>query len=208
VLGDVVLKIGLTGGIGCGKSVVADFFVKLGVPVIDTDQISRQLTASGGLAIPALRQVFGGGVICADGALNRVKMRELMLMDVDAKKALEAVLHPMIREDVTRQLSGFAAAVMYCVIDVPLLFESGEWRSRVDRVLVVDCDVHTQVARVVARSGWCVEQVERVIALQVSRETRLALADDVLDNQGDLLNVAQQVEQFHAKYLALVMNDV
>lgn len=179
---EIGLKIGLTGGIGSGKSTVARMLVDLGAVLVDTDAIARELTAPGGAAIPALREAFGPQAVGADGALNRDWMRERVFSDPEAKGRLEGILHPMIGE--TAQQRALAAAPATVVFDVPLLVESGRWRSRVDRVLVVDCREQTQVERVMARNGWPAETVQRIIAQQATRAQRRAVADAVIDNDG------------------------
>ena len=177
-----MLKIGLTGGIGSGKSRVADYFQSWGASVVDTDAIAHSLTAPGGRAIEAIRGEFGDATIAPDGSMNRQAMRELVFQDAGARLRLEAILHPMIGE-VTREQAEQARGC-YLVFVVPLLIESGRWRDKVDRICVVDCDPATQVARVQARSGLTQEAIERIMSVQVSRETRLAAADDVVLNDG------------------------
>jgi dephospho-CoA kinase len=177
------LRIGLTGGIGSGKSTVARAFAQRGALVVDTDAISRSLTAPGGAALPAIAQTFGPGMIGADGALDRDRMRSLVFTDPGARQRLEAVLHPMIGEQTSAQAAQ-ARPGQSIVFDVPLLTESPHWRGRVDRVLVVDCPEDTQVRRVMQRSGWSEDQVRRVIAQQASREQRRAIADAVILNEG------------------------
>ena len=176
------LKIGLTGGIGSGKSTVARMLVDLGAVLVDTDAIARELTAPGGAAIPALREAFGPQAVGADGALNRDWMRERVFSNPEAKSRLETILHPMIGE--TARQRALAAAPATVVFDVPLLVESGRWRSRVDRVLVVDCHEQTQVERVMARNGWSAETVQRIMAQQATRAQRRAVADEVVFNDG------------------------
>jgi dephospho-CoA kinase len=176
------LKIGLTGGIGSGKSTVARMLVDLGAVLVDTDAIARELTAAGGAAIPTLREAFGPQAVGADGALNRDWMRERVFADPEAKRRLEAILHPMIGQAASERAAAAAPATV--VFDVPLLVESGRWRARVDRVLVVDCREQTQVERVMARNGWPVETVQRIIAQQATRAQRLAAADAVIFNDG------------------------
>lgn len=178
----ISLKIGLTGGIGSGKSTVARMLVELGAVLVDTDAIARELTAPGGAAIPALREAFGPQAVGADGALDRDWMRERVFKDPEAKGRLEAILHPMIGE--TAQQRALEAAPATVVFDVPLLVESGRWRARVDRVLVVDCREQTQIERVMARNGWTAETVRRIIAQQATRAQRRAVADAVIDNDG------------------------
>ena len=178
-----VRAIGLTGGIGSGKSTVAALLVAHGATLVDTDAIAHAITAPGGPALPALRQRFGDDVAGADGALDRAKMRSLVFADPDAKRALEAILHPMIGAEAQRQATAaetLGAGVV--VFDVPLLTESSHWRARCQRILVVDCSAEVQVQRVIARSGWSADQVRRVIDQQASRERRRAVADAVVFN--------------------------
>ena len=180
-----IRAIGLTGGIGSGKSTVAALLVGHGATLVDTDAIAHALTAPGGAAMPALRQRFGDDVAGADGALDRARMRSLVFADPTAKLALEAILHPMIGAEAQRQSAAaetVGAGVV--VFDVPLLTESSHWRARCQRILVVDCSAEVQVQRVMARSGWSADQVERVIAQQASRERRRAIADAVIFNDG------------------------
>lgn len=179
----MVLRIGLTGGIGSGKSSVGTLLGQLGAAVIDTDLIARQLTLPGGAAIDAIARDFGPQLIAADGALDRARMRELVFADPGAKRRLEGILHPLIGIETERQ-AGAAASAPALVFDVPLLVESGRWRAKVDKVLVVDCRETTQVERVVRRSGWTPEAVRAVIASQASRSQRRACADAVIFNDG------------------------
>lgn len=174
------LRIGLTGGIGSGKSTVARELVALGAVLVDTDAIARALTAAGGAALPALAAAFGRDILGADGALDRERMRALAFGDAGAKARLEGVLHPLIGAEAQRQAQAAGDAAI--VFDVPLLAESRHWRARVQRVLVVDCREATQVARVMARSGWAEPAVRRVIAQQAPRAQRRAIADAVVFN--------------------------
>ena len=174
--------LGLTGGIGSGKSTVAGLLVGHGATLVDTDAIAHALTAAGGAAMPALRERFGTTIAGPDGAMDRAQMRSRVLADPQAKLALEAVLHPMIGQQALRQAAAAGQGVV--VFDVPLMTESSHWRQRCDRILVVDCRAETQVQRVMARSGWSAEQVQRVIALQSPREARRAIADAVIFNDG------------------------
>jgi dephospho-CoA kinase len=188
-------RIGLTGGIGSGKSTVARAFVALGATLVDTDAIARALTAPGGAALPALQVEFGHDIVGADGALNRDRMRALAFGDAASKQRLESVLHPMIgaQARAEAEAAGPQAVVLF---DVPLLAESSHWRARCDRIVVVDCDVATQVARVMQRSGWPEAQVKAVIAQQASRERRRAIADAVIHN--DSITEAQLAAQVRA----------
>jgi len=176
------MRIGLTGGIGSGKSAVATSFAQRGATVIDTDAIARSLTAAGGAAMPALRRTFGDKIATADGALDRGAMRDLAFSDAAARRQLEALLHPLISAEALREAASAPSHVV--VFDVPLLTESRHWRERVDRVLVVDCSESTQVERVAQRPGWSRETAQRVIANQALRSARCAIADAVIFNEG------------------------
>lgn len=195
--------IGLTGGIGSGKSAAADQFALLGAAVVDTDAIAHELTRPGGAAIPRVREQFGDASIGADGAMDRKKVRELVFADPSAKKKLEALLHPMIRAESQRRIAAAAGAAPYVVHVVPLLIESPDYRGRVQRVLVVDCAEEVQVERVRQRSGLGEEEVRRIIAAQASRAARLEAADDVIDNSGPLAALRPQILMLHERYLAL-----
>jgi len=176
------VRIGLTGGIGSGKSTVAAALQDCGAVLVDTDAIAHALTAPGGAALPALAEAFGADIVADDGSMHRQRMRELVFADASAKRRLEAILHPMIGDEATRQAA--AAGTLPVVFDVPLLVNSSHWRRRVTRVLVVDCDETTQVQRVVKRSGWSEDQVRKVIAQQSPRAARRAVADAVIHNDG------------------------
>ena len=175
------MRIGLTGGIGSGKSTVAALLVQCGATLIDTDAIARQLSQPAGAAIDAIRRQFGADFIDANGALDRTRMRALAFSDPDARRRLEAILHPLIGTETERQAEAARAATAI-VFDVPLLVESGRWRARVDAVLVVDCGESTQARRVQARSGWTAATVQAVIAQQATRAQRRACADAVIFN--------------------------
>ncbi len=175
------LKIGLTGGIGSGKSSVARRFAALGAWVVDTDAIAHSLTAPGGAALPAIVAAFGADMLAADGSMDRARMRALVFAQPAQRTRLESILHPMIGA-ATREAAALAEHGQAVVFDVPLLTESGTWRARVDRVLVIDCSHATQVARVVQRSGWTADAVERTIAQQATRAQRRAIADAVIFN--------------------------
>ena len=176
------MRIGLTGGIGSGKSTVARMLGAHGAAVFDTDAIAREVSGPGGAAITPLREVFGAAFIDPQGALDRAAMRTLAFADAGARRRLEAILHPLIGAEVERRAVASAATVQ--VFDVPLLVESGRWRARVDRVLVVDCSDATQLRRVMQRSGWSAEMVQAVIAQQAHRSQRRACADAVIHNDG------------------------
>ena len=177
-----VQALGLTGGIGSGKSTVASVLVGLGAHLVDTDAIARALTQAGGAAMPALQAAFGPQAMAADGALDREHVRGLAFADPSAKRRLEAILHPLIGQEAQRQAA--LAQGRPVVFDVPLLTESSHWRARVDRVLVVDCLESTQVARVARRPGWDQATALRVVAQQASRPARRAIADAVIFNDG------------------------
>jgi dephospho-CoA kinase len=177
------MRVGLTGGIGSGKSTVAGFLREAGAAVVDTDAISRGLTLAGGAAMPAIAQAFGADFVTADGALDRERMRALAFSDASAKRRLESILHPLITTEALAQADTAKAAPLI-VFDVPLLVESGRWRPRVARVLVIDCSAETQTARVLQRPGWTRERVDGALAAQASRQARRAAADAVLLNDG------------------------
>jgi dephospho-CoA kinase len=187
-----MLRIGLTGGIGSGKSTVAGLLVQHGATLVDSDAIARRLTEPGGAAIEPIAEAFGRDILDAQGALDRDRMRRLVFSDPQVKRRLEAILHPMIGAETQRQAD--AAPSQVVVFDVPLLAESAQWRGRVDKVLVVDCAQATQIARVTARSGLGRDAVLAIIAQQASRERRRACADAVIHNDGvSLQALAQQV---------------
>jgi len=193
------LVIGLTGGIGSGKSAAADEFARLGAAIVDSDVIAHELTGPGGLALPEIRKVFGEKAIGPDGAMDRKKMRDHVFARPEEKKKLEALLHPLIREESQRRIA--SAPQAYVVHVVPLLIESPDYRSRVDRVLVVDAPEEIRVARVQARSGLSPDEVRAIIRTQAASAARLAAADDVIDNGGDRDALRKQVAALHQKYL-------
>ena len=195
----MTLVVGLTGGIGSGKSAAADAFAAQGAAIVDTDAIARELTEKGGAAVAEIERLFGGTFLDQTGAMDRKKMRDHVFADPAAKRALEALLHPMIREESARRIA--TAGGPYVIHVVPLLIESPDYRSRVDRVLVVDCPEETQLARVRARSGLSEEEVRAIMRSQVSRAERLAAADDVIDNRGSRDALRKQVAALHKKYL-------
>jgi len=194
--------VGLTGGIGSGKSAAADKFAALGAVIVDTDAIAHELTRPGGAAIEDVRRLFGDSAITAEGAMDRARIRELVFADSSAKQKLEALLHPMIRAESQRQIAAVEDAP-YVVHVIPLLVESGDYRSRVHRVLVVDCAEEIQIERVRNRSGLTVEAVQRIVAAQVPRAKRLAAADDVIDNGGLLNALEPQVRRLDGLYRSL-----
>ena len=197
----MALVVGLTGGIGSGKSAAADEFALLGATVVDTDAISHELTGPRGAAMDEIKRQFGSTFIDADGAMNRKRMRDLVFSDPQERQRLEALLHPMIRAESARRIA--AARGPYVVHVVPLLIESPEHRARVGRVLVVDCPEELQISRVRQRSELPEAEIRRIISSQVQRDRRLAAADDVIDNSGPVSALQQQVRKLHEGYLRL-----
>lgn len=196
------LVVGLTGGIGSGKSTVADLFAQRGAALVDTDIIAHELTGPAGTAMAAICSAFGAKVRREDGGLDRVAMRRLVFADATAKTRLEAILHPLIRQE-SWQRCAAATTAPYVLLVVPLLVESADFRQRVDRCLVVDCDESVQIARVMARSGLTAAEVQAIMATQASRAERLAIADDVVVNNAGLEALQARVEALHGRYLAL-----
>jgi dephospho-CoA kinase len=195
--------VGLTGGIGSGKTTVSNALQALGAAIVDTDVIAHALTAPGGAAMPALREQFGSDFITADGALDRARMRALAFDKPAARKRLEAILHPLIRSVTEAQARTAASHAPYVVLVIPLLVESGQWKQRVARVLVVDCPVETQIERVRRRSNLDESAVRRIIEQQATRPARLAAADDVIVNASDAQSLVERVERLHDLYSAL-----
>jgi dephospho-CoA kinase len=194
--------VGLTGGIGSGKSTVADLFAAHGVPLVDTDRIAHRITAPHGMAMPQIAAEFGNVFVAADGSLDRARMRALVFSDEGARKRLEAIMHPLIRAETEREQRD--AQGPYVIVVVPLLVESGNWKTRVNRVLTVDCSVDTQISRVMLRNGFSREQVLAIIGHQATREARLAAADDVIDNDNVPFDALKaQVDAQHCVYLSL-----
>jgi dephospho-CoA kinase len=194
-------SVGLTGGIGSGKTLVADMFAARGAAVVDTDRIAHQLTAPDGIAIPLIRTQFGDDFITAAGAMDRAKMRERVFADSTAKKQLEAILHPLIRIETERAAA--QAQGIYLIYVVPLLVESGSWKTRTSRILVVDSPEQLQVLRVMKRNELPETQVRAIISSQATREARLAAADDVIVNDKDIAALVPQVDRLHALYSSL-----
>lgn len=193
--------VGVTGGIGSGKSTVAALFTALGAGVVDTDAISHQLTAPGGAAIPAIREKFGDAFINEDGSLNRTAMRERVFNHPPARKQLEAIMHGRIRDTVTAALD--AATQPYVLLVVPLLIEVGSYRPILSRVLVVDCEEDIQIKRASARAGMTTASVRAIMAAQTDRKTRLRVADDVIENNGDLAGLESVVRGLDRQYRAM-----
>lgn len=195
-------QLGLTGSIGSGKSTVARMFAARGANVIDADAVSRQSTASGGAAMPAIECAFGPPMLAADGSLNRDAMRNLIFQDPAAKAQLEAIVHPIVGQEMDHlRQQAEATGSPLIVWDIPLLVESPRWRPQLDSILVVDCSPETQIQRVMARSRWPRAQVEQAIAAQASRNQRLAAADAVICNDHiDLATLEQQVREIAARF--------
>lgn len=200
-----MLEIGLTGGIGSGKTRVADMFAARGAAIIDTDLLAHEITAPGGQAIPALVEAFGAQCLRPDGAMDRDAMRAVVFADPAAKARLEGITHPLIRELTTARARAIAETGEhpYLIYVVPLLVESGAWVERVGRVLVVDCTEDTQIARVMARNGFSRQQVLAIMAKQATRAQRLAVANDVVDNDGPVDALTAQVDRLDQTYRAL-----
>lgn len=196
----MAFTVGLTGGIGSGKSTVSDLFAALGVDIIDTDEISRALTSSGQPALDKIREQFGPDLVAADGALDRARMRTLAFSDPSARQALQDILHPLIREEVRNRLSSAKGA--YSIVVVPLLVESRGYKFA-DRILVVDCSEEQQVERVMQRSGLTKDQVMAIMRTQSRRDERLAAADDVIVNDAGIAELHEKVAQLHEMYLTL-----
>ncbi|MFZ4535014.1 dephospho-CoA kinase [Propionivibrio sp.] len=197
--------VGLTGGIGSGKSTVADLFASLGAAVVDTDAIAHELTGPQGAAMPEIAAAFGSSVLLAEGGLDRVAMRHLVFSDPSVKSRLEAILHSMIRRESVarcRSASGTSGAP-YVLLVVPLLLESGAYRELVDRILVVDCDEAVQISRVMARSGLAAGEIRAIMATQASRAERLAVADDVVSNAEGREGLSARVAALNQRYLEL-----
>jgi len=198
-----IFRVGLTGGIASGKTMIANLFVELGVPVIDTDEIARQVVEPGRPGLAGIVTEFGPHVLTPNGHLDRSRLRKLAFADADRRRRLEAILHPLIRERTLETAASTGGP--YQLIVVPLLVETG-FRQLVDRVLVVDCPEFMQRQRLLDRDTEDPEQVQRMIAAQISREARLSAADDVLDNSGTPDQAREQVAILHRKYLELARN--
>lgn len=193
--------IGLTGGIGSGKTSATKYFAELGVDVIDTDEIARMLTQPNGAAMSSIRKVFGDTFITTDGGLDRSKMRALVFSDNAVMEKLETILHPLIHKEVTRRIK--QAKSIYVIIAIPLLFETKDYREMIQRILVIDCDEQKQITRTMARSKLNEQEVRAIMATQLSRQDRISKADDVILNNDDLDYLHKQVTHFHQKYMEL-----
>ncbi len=200
--------VGLTGGIGSGKSAVAERFAARGAAIVDTDAIAHALTGPGGAAMAAIAAAFGPGVMRGDGALDRPAMRRLAFSDPAARQRLEAILHPLIRAESARQAEAAAAGHPYVLLAVPLLIESGSYRERCRRILVVDCPEALQITRVMARNQLSEDEVRAILAAQASRAERLAAADDVITNDGRLEQLDGQVAALDQRYRELAGSDL
>ncbi len=198
---DQVFTVGLTGGIGSGKTTVANMFADLGVTLIDTDLIAHALTNTNGAAIEAIKNAFGADFIQSSGAMDRAKMRLHVFDQPEEKKRLEAILHPLIREET--EAAAKRSIGIYTIFVVPLLVESKSWKQRVSRVLVVDCSEQIQIQRVMSRNGMTREQVLAIMQTQASRDERMKAADDIIDSERDLAEIRQDVRRLHDKYLQL-----
>ena len=193
--------VGLTGGIGCGKSAATAIFAELGAAIVDTDVISRELTGPAGAAMQAISAAFGAVYVLRDGSLDRSRMRALVFSDPTQKRALEAILHPLIRRVSREQIA--AAQAPYVILVVPLLVETGAYRDLLDRVLVIDCDERLQVSRTMARSGLSESEVMNIMASQTTRSDRLSSADDIIVNDNGIDKLRSDVERLHQRYLHL-----
>lgn len=191
--------VGLTGGIGCGKSEVSRLFSELGVPIVDVDVISHQLTAKGQTTLQAIANQFGTIVLNKDGSLNRERLREIVFNNTEARYALEAIMHPAIYEEAMIELNR-NKAIPYQILVVPLLFESTRYQKLINHSLVIDCDSATQIDRASKRDGSSKSQIEKIIAAQIPRETRNQLADDIITNNGSLDDLKEKVIQLNDKY--------
>ncbi len=192
--------VGMTGGIGCGKSEAAKAFLALGVPVVDVDKISHTLTQAGQPTLSEIANMFGKAILSKEGELNRAALREKIFSDADAKKQLEGIMHPAIYDEVLKELA-LNASAPYQVIDIPLLFESDRYLKLINRSLVIDCDPATQIQRASDRSGLSVDEVKKIIATQTTRAQRNQLANDVLSNNGSVDELHKKIAQLHEKYI-------
>lgn len=195
-----MFRVGLTGGIGCGKTTVLELFKKLSVPVLDADLIARQLVEKGQPALVEIAQAFGDGILTADGSLDRARLREIVFSDTHRKQKLESIIHPLVFQSIESQLKQLTAP--YCIICIPLLFETNQ-TAFVDRILVVDCPVEIQMERVKKRDKLPVKLIKSIIDSQVSRAYRLEKADDIIDNSASEATLAERVKNLHNLYFSL-----
>lgn len=198
--------VGLTGGIGSGKSTASKFFADLGITIIDTDVISRKLTEANGIAISRIREIFGDSSINSVGEVDRAKMRELVFSDKEARITLEKILHPLILNEVRAQIEQVTDS--YAIVVVPLLFETDDYRNIVDRTLVVDCDERQQLIRTMERNHLPEEKVKAIMAAQMTRQQRPQKADDIILNDDDIDSLKEQILSLHQKYLNLCKNEL
>ncbi|MEN8169486.1 MAG: dephospho-CoA kinase [Pseudomonadota bacterium] len=199
-----MLRIGLTGGIGSGKSTVCEHFHELGVPIIDSDKIARDLVAPGTVALQQIAALFGAQVLQNNGSLNRAQMRKLIFDDEGKRQQLESLLHPLIRQEMQRQID--ALNTPYVILAIPLLLEK-QWQHQLDRVLVVDCSKEQQQERAGKRDGSSIQTIEQIILSQIDRDARISAADDLIDNSGSLESLHDQVTALHQRYLTLASNN-
>jgi len=192
--------VALTGGIGSGKTEATNAFSALGIPIVDLDTISHQLTSANTTLVKVIASAFGDAFITSDGVLNRSKMRTLIFNDTAARDKLNAIIHPAIQEEALKQLQTFADAP-YIILAIPLLIETSPYLAAIDRILTIDCDEDTQIQRVMKRSQLKKAEIERIIASQPSRQSRLAMSDDVIKNEGNLEELRQKVDKLHQKYI-------
>jgi len=195
-----MLRIGLTGGIGTGKSAACRIFTELGIPVIDADQLSREVVAPGEPALAAITRLFGDSVLHADGSLNRARVRERIFAEPALRHQLEALLHPLIKQRLLSQAE--ACQAPYVILAIPLLLEAG-WQELVDRILVIDAPVELQIARTLHRDGISRAQAEAIVASQMAREVRLTRADDIVINDCDFQHLRDQIHNLHQRYLQM-----
>lgn len=197
----MTLVVGLTGGVGCGKSSACKIFSELGIDVIDADQISHELTQRNGAAIPVIRNQFGEDYVTADGALDRAKMRRLVFTDKDSRVKLEALLHPLILEIATKRI--LHSESPYVILAVPLLLETNDYGHLINRILVIDCDEQLQIMRTMTRSHLSEEEIKSIMAVQLNRKQRLEKADDIINNNGDIHKLKEKVIRVHRNYIDL-----
>ena len=199
-----MLRIGLTGGIGSGKSSVCEIFRGLGIPIIDSDIIARTLVEPGSPALQQIALLFGEQVLQQDGGLNRAKMRELVFNNEQQREQLESLLHPLIRQQMQQHISRLDSP--YVILAIPLLLEKG-WQQQLDRVVVVDCSEEQQRERAAQRDGSSAQTINQIIASQISRDKRIAAADDIIDNSRTLESLRSQISTLHQRYLAMAANN-